>query len=82
VGSNQKEREGKKNGRSEYGKRNFATKYDEKRLTGRSGHRWKNNIKMDLKQIDCQVDLPCSGREPVAESFEHSHEILGPFLEP
>jgi hypothetical protein len=41
-------------------KNSFQIKYkpivrkpEEKRLLGRPRHRWENNIKMDLKEIDC-----------------------------
>jgi hypothetical protein len=81
-GSNRQERECKKRHIIEYRKQNFARKYDEKRLTGRPWRGWADDIKMDLKQTDCQLDSSCSGRDSVFDSDEHSHEPLGPLIEP
>jgi hypothetical protein len=36
---------------------------------------------MDLKQTCCQLDLSCSERDLVVDSYEHSHEPLGPLIE-
>jgi hypothetical protein len=45
----------------------------------RPGHKWKDNIKMDLRKLglDCGLDSSGSGQGPVAGSCEHSNEPSG-----
>jgi hypothetical protein len=46
------------------------------RQLGKPRHCWKNNIKMDLKEIGwgCKLDWSASGEEQVVRSCEHSDE--------
>jgi hypothetical protein len=38
---------------------------------------WENNIKMDLKEIECEPDISNSGKNLMVGSCEHSNELSG-----
>jgi hypothetical protein len=50
------------------------------RTLGRPRRRWKDNIRMDLREISwevCGLDSSGSGWGPVTGSCEHSNELSG-----
>jgi hypothetical protein len=48
---------------------------DRKRTVGRSRHRWEDNIKMDLKEIECK-NVDWIHLKQVAGFCEHHNELL------
>jgi hypothetical protein len=57
---------------------NFSVgKREEKRPFGRRKHTCEDNVKMGLEEIGCGLDSSCSGKGPVAGSFEHGNELSG-----
>jgi hypothetical protein len=47
----------------------------------RPWHRWKDNIKMDLREVKCGMDSSGSGQGSVAGHCEHGNEPLGSDLQ-
>jgi len=54
-------------------------KFEGKRLLGRRGHRWKGNIRLDLREIGREdgVQAHSSVRDPVMGCCEHGNEPSG-----
>jgi hypothetical protein len=52
----------------------LVRKLEWKRLHGRLGHRWEENIKMDLKEKGCGLDSSGSGQAPVVGSYKHGNK--------
>jgi len=51
---------------------------ERKRPLGRLRHRWKNNIKMDLKERRWGYELDSSsGQGPAAGFYKHNDELSG-----
>jgi hypothetical protein len=54
-------------------------KPEEKKPLGRPRHRWKDNIEVDLKEMDVNIiglNSSGCGYSPVVGSYEHSNENL------